>query len=66
MRASAGRVITRGLLFLIAVFSVVSCPADAQFKADTNPVLKVGEKIPLLGGTDQFGQDRDFENLRGA
>ncbi|HVB55568.1 MAG TPA: redoxin domain-containing protein [Candidatus Acidoferrales bacterium] len=51
------------LTFAVGVLSVGT--ARAQYKAESNSILKVGEKIPLLSGTDQFGQDRDFENLKG-
>jgi peroxiredoxin len=51
------------LTFAVSVVCVGS--AHAQYKADANSILKVGAKIPLLSGTDQFGKERDFENLKG-
>ena len=39
--------------------------ARAQYKAEDNAILKIGNKIPLLSGTDQFGGERTFENLKG-
>jgi peroxiredoxin len=45
----------------------VVCPGAgrAQYKSDANSILTIGKKIPLLSGTDQFGQERSFENLKG-
>jgi peroxiredoxin len=50
------------------VLTVVMCPdvARAQYKSEANPILTIGKKIPLLSGTDQFGQERSFENLKGS
>jgi peroxiredoxin len=39
--------------------------AYGQYKADANAILAIGNKIPSLSGTDQFGQERNFENLKG-
>src|SRR5271155_4717698 len=49
------------------VLMTVMCPdtAHAQYKADNNAILQIGNKIPLLTGTDQFDKSRDFENLKG-
>src|SRR5271168_4042925 len=49
------------------VLTAVMCPeaARAQYKSEANLILTIGKKIPLLSGTDQFGQERSFENLKG-
>ena len=49
------------------VLTAVICPdaAPAQYKSEANAILTIGNKIPLLSGTDQFGQERSFENLKG-
>jgi len=52
------------LLVLLGVTLVPSF-TRAQYKAESNAILQLGNKIPLLRGTDQFGKERDFENLRG-
>jgi peroxiredoxin len=36
-----------------------------QYRADANAILMLGNKIPSLSGTDQFGEERNFENLKG-
>jgi peroxiredoxin len=52
---------------LLTVAVALICPdtAHAQYKADNNAILQIGNKIPLLTGTDQFDKSRDFENLKG-
>ncbi len=49
------------------ILTVVMYPgaARAQYKSEANSTLTIGKRIPLLSGTDQFGQDRSFENLKG-
>ena len=49
------------------VLTVVLCPqaARTQYKSEANSILAIGKKIPLLSGSDQFGQERSFENLKG-
>jgi len=56
----------RGVSLLTIAVAVLSVgTARGQYKANANSILKVGTKIPLLSGTDQFGKERDFENLKG-
>src|SRR5271170_6596143 len=52
---------------LLTVAVALICPntAHAQYKADNNAILEIGNKIPLLTGTDQFDKSRDFKNLKG-
>jgi len=45
-----------------AIFPVA---AAGQYKAEANPILAIGSEIPSLGGTDQFGRERTFANLKG-
>ena len=52
-------------LLLALTIGVVPQTAHAQYKAESNAILKIGNKIPLLSGTDQFGKERNFENLKG-
>jgi peroxiredoxin len=52
-------------LFAFAGAAILTSPAHAQYKAEANAILKVGAKIPLLSGADQFGQERNFEDLKG-
>ena len=52
-------------LLAIAAAAIFTSSADAQHKAEANAILQVGAKIPLLSGIDQFGKERDFENLKG-
>jgi len=49
------------------ILTTAMCPvaARAQYKSEANSILTIGMKIPLLSGTDQFGQERSFENLKG-
>ena len=65
MRRSFGRMLVVGSLLIFAGIALAPSSANAQYKAEANAILKVGAKIPLLGGTDQFGKERDFENLKG-
>jgi peroxiredoxin len=51
------------LTFVVGVISVGT--AHAQYKPEDNTILKIGNKIPALSGTDQFGKDRNLENLTG-
>jgi peroxiredoxin len=51
-------------LLALAGTAIFTASAHAQYRAEANAVLKVGAKIPLLSGTDQFGKERDFENLK--
>lgn len=58
--------VLRGVSLLTFVVGVISVgTARAEYKAEANSILRVGEKIPLLSGTDQFGKDRDLVNLTG-
>ena len=52
-------------LLIVAVALICPDAAHAQYKADNNSILQIGNKIPLLTGTDQFDKSRDFENLKG-
>jgi len=51
------------LTFAVGVLSVGT--ARAQYNAESNAILKIGNKIPALSGTDQFGKNRDLANLTG-
>jgi peroxiredoxin len=46
-------------------FSLVPIRACAQVNAQIGAILKVGETIPDLRATDQFGKARDFDSLKG-
>lgn len=51
-------------IFLLAGITTSAFP---QSSADSNlpgSKLKVGEKIPALQGTDQFGKTQSFDSLR--
>ena len=61
---SAMRRVPSAILILMAVVTLQKT-AYGQYKADANAILKIGNKIPLLSGTDQFGQERNFVNLKG-
>ena len=50
---------------LVLTVSMILNDAHAQYKADTNAIVRIGNQIPLLGGTDQFGRERTFENFKG-
>jgi peroxiredoxin len=65
MRSSLVSVLAGVSLLALAGAAIFTSSAHAQYKAEANAILKVGAKIPLLGGTDQFGKERDFENLKG-
>jgi peroxiredoxin len=65
MRSSLVSVLMVVSLVALAGAAIFTSSANAQYKAETNAILKVGAKIPVLGGTDQFGKERDFENLKG-
>lgn len=52
------------MLILMAVVTLQKT-VYGQYKADANAILKIGNKIPALSGTDQFGQVRNFVNLKG-
>jgi len=54
------------IMGLLAV-GVAALPgaAHAQYKAASNAILKIGNKLPTLSGTDQFGKPRTFDNLKG-
>ena len=64
MKSSMSWVLSAVLLLVLAAAKFPDA-AHAQYKADANAILRIGNKIPLLGGTDQFGQERNFENLKG-
>lgn len=53
------------LFGLLSIASFVPGRANAQYKAEANTILQVGNKIPGLSAIDQFGRERDFENLKG-
>src|SRR5579863_3716648 len=61
---SAMKWMPSAILILMAVV-MLQKTSYGQYKADDNATLKIGNKIPLLSGTDQFGQERNFVNLRG-
>src|SRR5580658_1364287 len=61
---SAMRWMPSAILILMAV-AMLQKTSYGQYKADANATLKIGNKIPLLSGTDQFGQERNFVNLKG-
>src|SRR5579863_7071009 len=63
-RRSAMRWVPSAILILMAV-AILQKTVYGQYKADANAILKIGNKIPLLSGTDQFGQERTFVNLKG-
>ncbi len=65
MRSSLVSVLTVAWLLALAGIAIFTASAHAQYRAEANPILKVGAQIPLLSGTDQFGKERDFENLKG-
>lgn len=65
MRSSGVSVLAITSLFSLAGAAIFTISAYAQYKAEANAILKVGAKIPLLSGTDQFGKERNFENLKG-
>jgi len=50
---------------LLAAALLLPIAARAQYKADSNPILKIGNKLPALAATDQFGKPRTFEDLKG-
>jgi hypothetical protein len=43
----------------------IQVQSDAQASVHYGTVLKIGEKSPTITGFDQFGKERDFENLKG-
>jgi peroxiredoxin len=63
MKSLLGWILAPLLVLLGMAFAPGS--ARAQYKAESNNVLQLGNQIPLLRGTDQFGKERDFENLKG-
>jgi peroxiredoxin len=65
MRSSMVSVLAIASLFAFAGAAILTSSAHAQYKAEANAILKVGAKIPLLSGPDQFGQERNFEDLKG-
>ena len=64
MRSSLGWAL--GVVSLLAPGGVAffASSASAQYKPEANTVLKVGNKIPVLSGIDQYGKQRDFDNLK--
>jgi peroxiredoxin len=65
MRSSLVSALAATSLVAIAAAAIFTSSAHAQYKAEANAILQVGAKIPLLRGIDQFGKERDFENLKG-
>lgn len=53
------------LCALLSMVVLVPGRTNAQYKAEANAILQVGQKIPTLSGSDQFGRQRNFENLKG-
>jgi len=62
MRVSISWVLAAVLSLFIVI---VPEAARGQYKAESNAILKIGNSIPTLSGTDQFGKERNFENLKG-
>ena len=65
MRFSIRVALSAVSLLAFAVGVIFPETAHAQYKAETNAIVKIGNKIPLLSGTDQFGRERTFKNLKG-
>jgi hypothetical protein len=65
MRVSISWVLAALLSLFIVVVVIVPEAARGQYKAESNAILKIGNSIPTLSGTDQFGKERNFENLKG-
>jgi peroxiredoxin len=68
MKFSSRRVqFTKATAFCALLSIVVLVPGrtNAQYKAEANAILQVGKKIPTLSGSDQFGRQRNVENLKG-
>ncbi len=59
------KLISATLLLAVAGASVSIRTVHAQQTDPPSSNLKVGEKIPELSGTDQFGKLEDFNSLRG-
>lgn len=65
MKFSKCWILSAALSLTFAASVILSGNLQAQYKEETNAILKIGNKIPALSGTDQFGKERDFENLKG-
>jgi len=61
---SPGRLLAITGLATLAL-TILPGAARAQYKAESNSILKIGNKLPVLAGTDQFGKERTFEDLKG-
>ena len=45
---------------LVLTVSMILNDAHAQYKADANAILRIGNQIPLLGGTDAIWPGAQF------
>jgi hypothetical protein len=58
MRFSMGWVLSAMALLIFAVSVISPNTSQAQYKAEANSILTIGNRIPLLSGTDPFGRNR--------
>ena len=65
MRSSMSYVLSAASLLVLSVVMSLPDAVHAQYNAKDNAILKIGNEIPSLTGTDQFGKERNFENLTG-
>jgi peroxiredoxin len=65
MRSSMTWVLSTLLLLAPTVVVIFPETTYAQYITEGNAILKIGNEIPLLSGIDQFGKERNFENLKG-